>query len=115
MPLVPKPLAQRLWALPFLSVLAPSQPYQNECAPWVLVRDLQGVFSPQSLLWTDVDADAVQIVQWFVSRWQVEVTLREVREHLGVETQRQWNTSAMARTTPVLIGLFSIVTFLASS
>jgi len=36
-----------------------------------------------------------------------------VREHLGVETQRQWSDLAIARTTPALLGLFSLVTLLA--
>ena len=54
------------------------------------------------------------MVQWFVQRWQLEVTFREVRDHLGVETQRQWSDKAIARTTPCLLGLFSIVTLLAS-
>ena len=45
-------------------------------------------------------------------RWQVEVTFREVRDHLGVETQRQWSDLAIARTTPCLLGLFSLVTLL---
>src|SRR5205823_14696050 len=47
-------------------------------------------------------------------RWQVEVTLREVRDHLGVETQRQWSDRAIARTTPCLLALFSIVTLRAA-
>ena len=50
------------------------------------------------------------ILDWFVSRWQVEVTFEEVRAHLGVETQRQWSDNAILRTTPALLGLFSIVT-----
>ena len=29
-----------------------------------------------------------------------------MRTHLGVETQRQWSDLAIARTTPVLMGLF---------
>jgi hypothetical protein len=41
------------------------------------------------------------------------VTQREVREHLGVETQRQWSDLAILRTTPALFGLFSLVTVLA--
>ena len=48
-----------------------------------------------------------QILEWFVLRWQLEVTFQEVRSHLGVETQRQWSGRAIARTTPVLMGLFS--------
>lgn len=46
-------------------------------------------------------------------RWQVEVTFREVRAHLGVESQRQWNDLAILRTTPALLGLFSLATVLA--
>lgn len=40
-------------------------------------------------------------------RWQLEVTFQEARAHLGVATQRQWSDRAIARTTPVLFGLFS--------
>jgi len=76
---------------------------------WVLVRDGAGEFEPQALLCTDLAADPVQILGWFVRRWSVEVTLAEVRRHLGVETQRQWSDEAIARTTPVLMGLFSLV------
>jgi len=80
---------------------------------WVLIRDPQGKFKPQALLCTDQQAKPVQILQWFVMRWQLEVTLHEVRAHLGVETQRQWSDLAIARTTPALLGLFSVVTLLA--
>jgi len=79
---------------------------------WVLLRDPHRRFDPQALLCTDLAQDPVQIVRWFVQRWQLEVTFREVRDHLGVETQRQWSDKAIARTTPCLLGLFSIVTLL---
>ena len=79
---------------------------------WVLVRDPLGRFDPQALLCTDPAQDAVQVLAWFVQRWQLEVTFREVRDHLGVETQRQWSDQAVARTTPCLLGLFSLVTLL---
>lgn len=81
---------------------------------WVLLRDPQGRFEAQALLCTDLTRDPVQIVTWFVQRWPVEVTFREVRDHLGVETQRQWSDLAIARTTPCLLGLFSLVTLLAA-
>ena len=76
----------------------------------MLVRDGAGEFAPQALLCPDLAADPVQILGWFVRRWSVEVTLAEVRRHLGVETQRQWSDEAIARTRPVLMGLFSLVT-----
>ena len=80
---------------------------------WVLIRDPKGKFKTQALLCTDLKAKPEQILKWFIMRWQVEVTFQEVRTHLGVETQRQWSDKAIARTTPVLLGLFSLVTLLA--
>jgi hypothetical protein len=80
---------------------------------WVLIRDPKGRFETKALLCTDQDAEPLQILLWFVRRWQVEVTFQEVRTHLGVETQRQWSDKAIARTTPILMGLFSWVTLLA--
>ena len=80
---------------------------------WVLIRDPQGKFATQALLCTDLAADPAQILAWFVQRWQLEVTLEEARRHLGVETQRQWSEAAIRRTTPALLGLFSLVALLA--
>ena len=65
------------------------------------------------MLCTDIEADPLQIVQWYMLRWQVEVTFEELRAHLGVETQRQWSDQAIARTTPSLFGLFSVATLAA--
>ncbi len=80
---------------------------------WVLIRDPAGGFDPQALLCTAPAIPAQQIVEWFVLRWQLEVTFHEARTHLGVETQRQWSALASQRTTPALLGLFSLVTLLA--
>ncbi|MEW6092686.1 MAG: transposase [Chloroflexota bacterium] len=82
---------------------------------WVLIRDPKGKFKSQALLCTDLEADPGQILKWFVMRWQLEVTFHEVRDHLGVETQRQWSDWAITRTTPALLGLFSLVTLLANT
>ena len=81
---------------------------------WVLMRDPEHRFAPQALLCTDPAREPARIVAWFVQRWQVEVTFQEARAHLGVETQRQWSDKAIARTTPCLLALFSIVTLLAA-
>jgi hypothetical protein len=80
---------------------------------WVLVRDPLGDFEPQAFFATDQAAEAPQIVEWFVMRWNEEVTFEEAREHLGLETQRQWSELAIERTTPLLLGLFSLITLLA--
>jgi hypothetical protein len=80
---------------------------------WVLVRDPEGEFKTQALLCTDLKADPQKIVCWFVMRWQLEVTFQEARRHVGFETQRQWSEMAIRRTTPALLGLFSLITLFA--
>src|SRR4051794_16011358 len=61
-----------------------------------------------------LDADPVDVLRWFVRRWRVETTFEEARRHLGLETQRQWSDLAILRTTPALLGLFSLVTLWAT-
>jgi len=80
---------------------------------WVLITDPEGKFRTQALLSTNLELTPVQIVEWFVQRWQLEVTFEEARAHLGIETQRQWSDRAILRTTPTLFGVFSLVTLFA--
>jgi hypothetical protein len=76
---------------------------------WLIVRDPSGELQPQAFLATDLNATPAEILQWFVCRWQLEVTFAEARAHLGMESQRQWSDRAILRTTPALLGLFSLV------
>jgi hypothetical protein len=76
---------------------------------WVLVRDPSDQREPQAFLSTNLDDTPAEILGCVVSRWRVETTFQEVRRHLGVETQRQWSDLAILRTTPALLGLFSLV------
>jgi hypothetical protein len=80
---------------------------------WVLVTDPDGKFAPQAVLSTNPQATPTEVVEWFVQRWQLEVTFEEARAHLGIETQRQWSDLAILRTTPALLGLFALVTLFA--
>lgn len=80
---------------------------------YVLIRDVAGQFEPQCLLSTDPSLAPSDILAYFIRRWQMETTFQQVRTHLGVETQRQWSAKAIARTTPTLLGLFSLITLFA--
>jgi hypothetical protein len=80
---------------------------------WILVRDPRGRLSPYALFCTDQEVDATAILAAYLHRWNVEVTFEEARAHLGLETQRQWTTRAVGRTTPCLLGLFSVVVLMA--
>jgi hypothetical protein len=93
-----------LWYTPRLPPLA---------IRYILVADPEGKRRMEAFFCTDLQATPVEILQWVVMRWSVEVTFEEARAHLGFETQRQWSEKAIARTSPVLLGLFSLVTVLA--
>jgi hypothetical protein len=67
----------------------------------------------EALFGTDLEATSVEILPWVVMRWSVEVTCEEARAPLGFESPRPWSDQAIARTTPVLLGLSSLVTLLA--
>jgi DDE superfamily endonuclease len=80
---------------------------------WVLVRCPAHTFRPHAFFCTDQEATPAQVLGWYVGRRNIEVTFAEARAHLGFETQRQWSDRAIARTTPCLLGLFSLVTLMA--
>lgn len=62
---------------------------------------------------TDATITSEQVLGWYVSRWNIEVTFAEIRAHLGLETQRHWSVRAIERTTPCLFGVFSLVVLMA--
>lgn len=62
---------------------------------------------------TDVVLGPIKTINYFILRWNLEVTFAETRAHLGVETQRQWSDKAIQRTTPLLMGLYSLLTLIA--
>lgn len=82
---------------------------------WVLLKDPEGKKEPAALLGTDLQMQAACIINYFIRRWTLEITFEETRAHLGVETQRQWSDQAIARSTPCLMGLFSITALWADS
>ena len=76
---------------------------------WLLVKEPNGQFPPQALLSTDQTITPQQMLTFFIQRWTVETTFEEARAHLGMETQRQWNDQAIARSTPLVLALFALV------
>ena len=77
---------------------------------WVLVRCPDSRREPEAFLCTDTQANPRDVLDCFNRRWAVETTYEEARAHLGMETQRQWSDPAILRTTPLLLGLYSVVT-----
>jgi len=79
----------------------------------VLVKTPGGKNEAETFFSTDITNSPMQIIEWFVLRWNIEVTFAETRAHLGIETQRQWSDKAIARTTPMLMVLLSILVLVA--
>jgi hypothetical protein len=82
---------------------------------WVLVRATDNSFKPAAFFCSDQSIAPLLILNWFVSRWNIEVTFEELRAHLGFETQRQWSDRAIERTTPCLFGIFSLIVIFAKT
>ena len=78
----------------------------------VLIKTPDGKKVAEALFSTCQEHSAIQIIEWFVLRWNLEVTFEETRAHLGIETQRQWSDLAIARSTPLLMSLYSLVTLI---
>jgi hypothetical protein len=76
---------------------------------WVLLRDPAGKYEPKAYLCTNPQREPLELVRSYMKRWPLEVTFEESRAHLGVETQRQWSDKAVERSTPCVLGLYSLV------
>jgi hypothetical protein len=76
---------------------------------WVFVRDVEGTRRDEYFYSTDPAMAPQAIVAAYVGRWSVEATFQESRAHLGLATPRNWCKTSVLRTTPCLLGLFSVV------
>jgi hypothetical protein len=52
----------------------------------IVVADPEGKLRREAFFCTDLQATSVQILEWVVMRWSVEVAFAEARAHLGLET-----------------------------
>jgi hypothetical protein len=79
----------------------------------VLVKTPGGKNEAEAFFSTNTNHSALEIISWFILRWNIEVTFFETRAHLGVETQRQWTDNAIQRSTPLLMAMYSLLTLVA--
>lgn len=79
---------------------------------YVVARDPEGRHRDAVYLCTDAAVPPARVLGFVVARWSLEVTFGEARARQGMETQRQWSGPAVARTTPALLGLYTVVSLL---
>ena len=76
---------------------------------WLLVRDPHQRSEPRAYFSTRSDDTPEAMLDTAIARWPIEVTFEECRAHLGIQTQRQWSDKAIGCSTPLLLGLYSLV------
>ena len=76
---------------------------------WVVVRDPEGERRDAVFFTTDPALRPARIVEAFVRRRSLETTFQEAREHLGLETLRNWSEKAVKRSVPFLLRLYSLI------
>ncbi len=80
---------------------------------WLLVRDPEGRSEPRAYFSTCTDDTPEAMLETAIARWPIEVTFEECRAHPGIQTQRQWSDKAIGCSTPLLLGLYSLVALFA--
>jgi hypothetical protein len=75
----------------------------------VAVEPLTGGRKPQAFYSTCHEATAEQVIAWYASRWSMEVTFHDSKQHLGFEEPQGWSRQAVERTAPLAMLLYSLV------
>jgi len=80
-------------------------------AVWVQLRLEDEVI----LMTTAVNMEIATIIELYVKRWNIEVTFREGRDYLGIETQREWSDLAVERSTPLIFSLYTLIVLMGNA
>lgn len=76
---------------------------------WVYVKDLCGTHRDEYFYSTDVTMEALDIIETYTRRWNVETTFEEMRSCMGLETTRGWKKQTVLRAAPCLFGMYTVV------
>ena len=79
---------------------------------WVFVRDLTGTHRDEYLYTTNLSLSGPEIVSLYTSRWAVETTFQECKQHLRLEKTKVWQQRSVLTLPPLLFGAYSIVILL---
>jgi hypothetical protein len=76
---------------------------------WVFVHDAEGTHRDRYFYCTDPSLAAAEVVTLYTTRWSVEVTFQEAKQHLGFASTRCWSERSVLRAAPCLLGLYTVV------
>ncbi|MDE3074784.1 MAG: hypothetical protein KGJ86_05095, partial [Chloroflexota bacterium] len=75
----------------------------------VIVRDPTGHEHDDFFFTTDIDAEPAAVVTEYADRWSIEVTFREVKQHLTPQHPQSWRRCGPGRNVTVGFWLYSTV------
>jgi hypothetical protein len=75
----------------------------------VIVRDPAGVEPDDFLLTTDLAATGAEVASRYAGRWSIEVTYRDVKQHLGAENPQCWKRKGPERAAALSLWLHGLI------
>jgi len=75
----------------------------------VAVEALRGGRGQEAFYSTCHTASAEEVIAWYASRWSIEVTFHDSKQHLGFEQPQGWSRKAVERTAPLAMLLYSLI------
>ena len=75
----------------------------------LIVRDKKGKQKDDYFFTTEVDREAVEVVEEYAGRWGIEEALRELKQSLGFDEVQSWTKKAVLRQAPLVVIAHAIV------
>lgn len=82
---------------------------QRDLVRLVVVRDPDGIEPDDFFITTDITATGADVASRYAGRWSIEVTFRDVKQHLGGENPQSWKRQGPERAAALSLWLHSLV------
>lgn len=73
------------------------------------IAPVKGGGDSLALFTTCLDSTAEEAITNFASRWSIEVTNHDTKQHLGFEDPQSWTAKAVQRTAPIAMLLYTLI------
>jgi hypothetical protein len=75
----------------------------------VIVRDPTGKQPDDYYFTTDIDADPAEVATTYLGRWAIEITFRDVKQHLGGEDPQTWTHRGPHRAAALSLWIYTAI------
>lgn len=64
---------------------------------------------PAYLITTDLETPALELIQHYLDRWQIEVLHRDLKTHVGLGDAQVWSEKSVTRLHPALVAAYALL------